>query len=130
MFVATFPPRKRLDQRGVLAILKRSKRVIRPEFELRLGVTATNTAHRDARLAISVPKRQLKSAVARNRVKRLVREIFRSHAIAAAPLDILVTYRAKYDARLPKQRAALREALCGLLTAAFADAPPALRCDA
>ena len=46
-----------------------------------------------ARLAIAVPKRIVKSAVDRNRVKRAIREQFRQHEIRSSPVDILVTLR-------------------------------------
>jgi ribonuclease P protein component len=44
-----------------------------------------------ARIALSVPKRQLKRAVDRNRAKRILRETFRQHALRSVPLDVLVT---------------------------------------
>jgi ribonuclease P protein component len=44
-----------------------------------------------AGIALSVPKRQLKRAVDRNRAKRILREAFRQHELRSAPLEILVT---------------------------------------
>lgn len=44
-----------------------------------------------ARVALAVPKRQLKRAVDRNRVKRILRETFRQHQVRDAGIDILVT---------------------------------------
>ncbi len=44
-----------------------------------------------ARMAISVPKRLIKSAVDRNRFKRWVREAFRHHEIRVLPVDLLVS---------------------------------------
>lgn len=43
-----------------------------------------------ARLGISVAKKKVRSAVARNRLKRLVRESFRTHKEGLAGLDVLV----------------------------------------
>ena len=46
-----------------------------------------------ARLGLAIPKRQVKKAVARNRIKRLVRESFRQHQHELAGLDIVVMAR-------------------------------------
>ncbi len=54
-----------------------------------------------ARIALAVPKRQLKRAVDRNLVKRILRETFRQHQVRDAGTDILVTLTA-----LPKVGAA------------------------
>jgi ribonuclease P protein component len=44
-----------------------------------------------AGIALSVPKRQLKRAVDRNRAKRILREEFRRHELRSVPLEVLVT---------------------------------------
>ena len=44
-----------------------------------------------ARVALAVPKRQLKRSVDSNRVKRILRETFRQHQVRDADIDILVT---------------------------------------
>ena len=68
-----------------------------------------------ARMAIAVPKKMLKSAVARNRIKRVVREAFRAHsALKVAQAHFLVTFKSKNDCRLTAARRALREELGGL----------------
>lgn len=72
-----------------------------------------------ARIALAVPKRQLKRAVDRNRAKRILREIFRQHAIRSTPLEMLVTISAvpKALAGKLKQKQAtshLRSAALGL----------------
>ena len=46
-----------------------------------------------ARLGLAVPKRQIRRAVSRNRIKRLVRESFREHQDKLAGLDIVVLVR-------------------------------------
>lgn len=46
-----------------------------------------------ARLGLAVAKKQIKKAVSRNRVKRLVRESFRQHGDLLKGLDIVVVAR-------------------------------------
>lgn len=43
-----------------------------------------------ARLGLAIPKRYIKQAVARNRIKRLIRESFRQHQQWLTGLDIVV----------------------------------------
>jgi len=47
----------------------------------------------DARLGIAVGKRYVRSAVRRNRLKRLIREAFRHHTHILPPVDIVVVTR-------------------------------------
>jgi len=111
---SALPSRKRLDQPGVLAILKRGKRLNRVDFELRFLISPADGGASGGKLAISVPKRLLKSAVARNRIKRLVREEFRGHRVSAASLHMLVSYKARNDGRDAALRRHLREELASL----------------
>lgn len=46
-----------------------------------------------ARIGFVLPKRRIRLAVARNRVKRIIRESFRHHQAALAGLDIVVMAR-------------------------------------
>lgn len=55
-----------------------------------------------ARLGLAIAKRQVKTAVARNRIKRLSRESFRRHQSELAGLDIVVLARTS-AAQLTKQ---------------------------
>jgi ribonuclease P protein component len=91
----TFPASRRLDQQGVQQTLRKGRRKHGLAFEIRQVSSETEERKDGARLAISVPKRLLKSAVHRNQVKRVVRESFRQHAIAKRPLEILVIFRGK-----------------------------------
>lgn len=98
----------------MLAILKRGKRLYRPGFELRFLNCPVEAAVGESKIAISVPKRLVKSSVARNRIKRLVREAFRVHRVAAAPLHMLVNYQARNDGRDSDVRRNLRRELASL----------------
>ncbi|QKT03624.1 ribonuclease P protein component [Ectothiorhodospiraceae bacterium 2226] len=50
-----------------------------------------------ARLGLAVSKRQLKHAVARNRIKRLARESFRHHQAELVGWDVVVSARASAE---------------------------------
>jgi ribonuclease P protein component len=50
-----------------------------------------------SRLGIALTRRLVPSSVERNRVKRIVREIFRMHPVKQAGLDCVVALRAKLD---------------------------------
>lgn len=47
----------------------------------------------NARLGLAISKKQLKRAVDRNRIKRLVRESFRQHQLTLVGLDLVVLAR-------------------------------------
>jgi ribonuclease P protein component len=47
-----------------------------------------------ARLGLAVPRKQIRKAVERNRVKRLIRESFRQHQALLEGLDVVVVVRA------------------------------------
>ncbi len=98
----------------MLAVLKRGKRFNRSGFELRVLSSPAKAVIGESKIAISVPKRLLKSSVARNRIKRLVREEFRIHRAAAMPLHMLVNYQARNDGRVAAVRRNLRRALSSL----------------
>ena len=55
-----------------------------------------------ARMGLAIAKRQIKTAVARNRIKRFSRETFRQHQLELAGLDIVVLARTS-AAQLTKQ---------------------------
>jgi len=56
------------------------------------------------RLGLAVPKRVVRRAVDRSRIKRLIRESFRHHRQELPPVDIVVSVRSRprdlYDPRL------------------------------
>ena len=49
----------------------------------------------NARLGIIVSKRTFPQAVQRNRVKRMVREVFRQHSVKTKQIDLVVMARSK-----------------------------------
>lgn len=59
----------------------------------RLTVLARQNKLQHARLGLAISKRIIKTAVGRNRVKRLVRESFRQHQQLLMGLDIVVMSR-------------------------------------
>jgi len=58
-----------------------------------LTVLARPSGRQQARLGLAVPRRQIRKAVERNRVKRLVRESFRHHQAMLEGLDVVVLVR-------------------------------------
>jgi len=56
-------------------------------------VLGQNTGRETARLGLAIPRKHVKLAVARNRLKRLVRESFRQHQHALSGIDLVVTLR-------------------------------------
>ena len=127
-------PGKRLNQADVLEVLRGGRRLSRASFDLRLLLMPPGREPAHARMAIAVPKKLLKSAVARNRIKRVVRETLRAHpSLKTAQAHFLVTFKAKNDCRLMEARRALREELSGLFNDAARRAkssPPPLLVDA
>ena len=56
-------------------------------------VLGQNSGQSFARLGLAIPRKYIKTAVARNRIKRLVRESFRQHQHALSGVDLVVTLR-------------------------------------
>ncbi len=77
--------------------------------------TRGNTATSPARLAISVPKRFVKSSVSRNYLKRQAREAFRQHRLRLLPVDMLISVVTPCPDEARAARAANRAALVLLL---------------
>jgi ribonuclease P protein component len=96
---------RRLLQQDVVKLLQDGARLVHGEFAIK--IRANNS--RRGRIAIAVPKRILKSAVDRNRVKRVIREEFRLHTIRSLPVDLLVTLRSKAIIVPPASRSLRRE---------------------
>jgi ribonuclease P protein component len=58
-----------------------------------ITVLASTSEISEARLGVVVAKKKIRTAVARNRIKRLVRESFRQHRQQLSGLDIVVLPR-------------------------------------
>lgn len=95
-----FRRQHRLVKPQVVALLNSGARFGRAELGLKLGENSFG----QGRIAIAVPKRMLKFAVDRNRVKRVIREQFRQHQIRACPVDVLVTLQRQMTTKKKPQR--------------------------
>jgi len=58
-----------------------------------LTVLARRSSRASARLGLAIPRKQIRRAVERNRVKRLIRESFRRHLELLRGLDVVVIGR-------------------------------------
>jgi|GEM_PF-2281289 len=83
------------------------------------GSAAVRSAPVPARIALAVPKRQLKRAVDRNRVKRVLRETFRQHQIRNAGTDMLVTLVALPKATVTASKRSVKQTIRFAATALF-----------
>jgi ribonuclease P protein component len=87
----SFPRARRLCKPGDFKRVYAGGRRIGNEF---FTINAEANALERARLGMSVAVRTMGGAVARNRVRRLIRESFRHHQALMPPLDIIVGVRA------------------------------------
>jgi ribonuclease P protein component len=78
-----------------------------------------------ARLGITVPKRQVPLATARNRIRRLIREAFRKVRGDLPALDIVLAVTARPDPDAPGLAAELDGLLARLLRSPVPAVPPA-----
>ncbi|MEJ2398279.1 MAG: ribonuclease P protein component [Gammaproteobacteria bacterium] len=85
-----FSRHQRLTQGGEFKRVFARARRSSDEYFVVLG---QNNRREVARLGLAIPRKYVKSAVGRNRIKRLVRESFRQHQHAIAGLDLVVTLR-------------------------------------
>ena len=100
--------RHRFGTRGAFGPVLRGSRKVRG----RLAVLHVAPGQQDiSRLGVALTRRLVPSALERNRVKRLAREIFRRHPLKSSGLDCVVSLRERFDAAGAE---ALREELRGL----------------
>ncbi len=88
-----FPRRHRFDGHGSFGPVLRSPRKVRGDLAVVHAAAGRSGA---SRLGIALTRRLVPLATDRNRVKRMVREAFRRHALKAAGLDCVVTLRTKW----------------------------------
>jgi ribonuclease P protein component len=73
------------------AILRNSRKLRTPHVVLHVAPGRPGVS----RLGIALARRTLPSSVDRNRVKRIVRDVFRRHPVKHAGLDLVVSFRAR-----------------------------------
>ncbi|HEX5489175.1 MAG TPA: ribonuclease P protein component [Rhodanobacteraceae bacterium] len=119
--MAGLPPSARLRRASEFAALRNaSGRVRTRHFLLR----CTASPHGHARLGLAVSRKVSKRAVARNRIKRIIRESFRLQRAALPALDVLVIARpSAAEAGNPSLHADLADAWRKLETLKPAPAP-------
>ena len=86
-----FPPRLRLLNSGDFQLVFKGTECRSSDNALTLLARHNGLSH--ARLGLAISKRFIKTAVGRNRVKRLLRESFRQHQSLLRGLDIVVLNR-------------------------------------
>lgn len=69
-----------------------------------LSLAARGNAGHAARLGLVVPKRQVRSAVRRNRIKRVLRESFRRHRPELPPLDVVLLLKDGRSGEIANER--------------------------
>jgi len=79
---------------GSFGPVLRSARKLRGDHVV-LHIAAS--AQSASRLGIALPRRLVASSVQRNRIKRVVREIFRRHPAKHGALDMVITLRNRWD---------------------------------
>ena len=88
---SAFRRQHRLVKRDVVGLLREGARLAKANLVVKLSENKFGSG----RLAIAIPKRILKRAVDRNRVKRVIRESFRRHRARVMPVDLLVTLHSR-----------------------------------
>jgi ribonuclease P protein component len=100
-----FPPQRRLRRPAEFKRAYAQGRRLGNEF---FTVNALPNGLSIPRLGMSVAARNLKHAVARNRIRRLIRESFRAHSASLPAFDLVIGVRA---AVLGAESARVRERL-------------------
>jgi len=90
------PPRLHFQRRMRLLSAKDYERVFQnpqKSSSKALTVLARHSGRELARLGLAIPRKQIRRAVERNRIKRLIRESFRRHQDLLHGLDVVVIGR-------------------------------------
>lgn len=97
-----FSRRHRFAEQGSFGPVLRGSRKVRGSLAIVHAVAARGEG---SRIGIALTRRLVPRSTDRNRVKRLVREMFRRHPIKKAALDCVVSLRERFDvASLPALR--------------------------
>ena len=92
--VEGFSRRHRFTTQGAFgAILRDSRKIRSPHAVLHVSPGRPGTS----RFGIALTRRHFPSAVERNRLKRALREIFRRHSLKLAGVDVVISFRQKFD---------------------------------
>lgn len=111
---AKFPPERRLRRPGEFKHVYATGR----RFGNELFTVSVAPSESGPRLGLSIAARILRHAVARNRVRRVVRESFRLQVLQLPPLDIVIGARAAVtEADNAHLRAALERLWRKIITA-------------
>lgn len=94
--------RHRFTSRGSFGPALRESRKMKGSLVVLHAIPAPSGV---SRLGVALTRRMVPSAVARNRVKRLVRDVFRRHVVKQAGFDCVVVLRERFD---PAATAAFR----------------------
>jgi ribonuclease P protein component len=86
-----FSRRHRFTSQGSFGPVLRGSRKLRGDLAV---LHVVKSAEAPSRLGIALTRRLIPDAVARNRIKRLMREEFRRHAVKERSLDCVLTLRA------------------------------------
>ena len=84
--------RHRFTERGSFGSIIRGGRKVRGQLSVLHVAAAASGA---SRFGIALTRRMIPLSVARNRVKRIAREVFRRHAARQGGLDLVLMLRAK-----------------------------------
>jgi ribonuclease P protein component len=108
-----FSRRHRFAARGAFGPVLAGSRKVRGALAV---VHAVPGSPGHSRLGVALTRRLVPSSVARNRVRRIVREVFRRHALKRAGMDCVISLRAPVAAadapRLARELEALFDQLC------------------
>lgn len=100
--------RHRFAARGSFGPVLRHSRKMKGELVVLHAMPAAGGV---ARVGIALTRRLVPAAVERNRVKRIVREVFRRHAVKESGLDCVIALRERFD---PSSGEALRDEVARL----------------
>jgi ribonuclease P protein component len=101
-----FSRRHRFTSQGSFGPVLRGSRKLRGDLAV---LHVVRNAEGPSRLGIALTRRLIPDAVARNRVKRVLREQFRRHAVKSRSLDCVITLRST-----PRDEQALLDEMRGL----------------